>query len=623
MQLIRDTASSEDIEHDSMSSPGNNRTNESRHLFNCNTNDTSLSSVRQYPAPKLSYRGKALKLNRKEEMSLVDAEGRSLSDGSTSPAISECMSPADVHKEYADNIEQYLALKTTDMRLRFNNKRHRNGNPSCTYEAFKPTRFNLYKTSDEPSWSTIKRNDSLESASPTIKKKSVTAKLNPLIGARLARDESPPGLCYCGGTGNQKYTVTQKYEDKIRALQQQRQKERSRRRNYSSRGDENLDVRVRRNDNLDRTFSPDMHPLASYPEFYKYRSNPSPNLPPPYYLICDEGDSVAIQLNDVVLESQQVKNDKTKKGKDKWKYKSALQAPVDLHNDNYQQETSQYLFRTDNQPRKHKEILQNLGSHKRILQSYRNGSNGLDNFHQNDNKRSTRQYTSKHESVDVGHDFVFIRGSEVARSENSERSSNSPVNTSNEGNVISKSRTTERKFGKKLQSNGTIEYVTIRSGEIARPCSPRLVMAETKDVTFKQISPHCRNEDVASFLVQSIENGQSRPQQSVGKVSKPVEPTIVNDVSTREQRNTNVMQTNIVHQRVALDCDVADVAKNISQHLTEFCKADDVEREVELLVTDLDGPNAASPLSGKGKLHNNIRCGKILLRFHLACSCIK
>lgn len=621
-----------DIHRDNVTSSGNIDTNETIHSFNEGPNDSSLFTIAQESALKLSDAGGALEENRKGELSLVDAEGRSRNDGNTSVTISDLVSPEYFDEENIDKTEQSLALNTSDeeeMRLRFNNKRNRNGNPSCTYEAFKPTRFNLYTNSDEPSWSTIKKDNSLESASPTIKKKSVTAKLNPLIGARLARDESPPAVRYSGGAENQKYTVTQKYEDKIRALQQQRQKERSRRRNHSARGAENLDLTFRSGENLDLTFSPDMHP-PSYAEFYKYQSNPTASLPAPsYYLISDDGDSVAIQLNDFVLGSPRVKNEKKKKGKDKSKHK-ASSPPVDRHNGLYQQHASNYLYNTDNGPRKQNGILQNLESHKRILQSYTNGhyesSSGskskeqVHSYHNNgdySDNRANHKQSYKHETIHIDHDFVFTpgRGSEQARVENSERSSNSPrtellnnrasspypgTYAGQVENSLNKSRTTDRQFRKRLQPNGSIQHVTVKSGQISRPLSPRLVMAETKDVTFQQFSPNCRNEDVASFLVQNIEN----------------------DMSTRKERTSVVRERceisrpphqSVVHERVSRDCDDADVARNISKHLVEFCKVDNVEshKEIELFVTDLDAPDAASPLSRNGQ-RDVMRNGKIL-----------
>ncbi|XP_028417661.1 erbin-like [Dendronephthya gigantea] len=337
-------------------------------LINKQGFDCRQSSVEdQDHSFKDSDAGGATQDDRNDDILLVDAEGSSHNEGNTSVIISEL--------EYLNNLnitEESCDLTTSNeeaMRLRFNNKRNRNGNPSCTYEAFKPTRFNLYTNSDEPSWSTIKKDNSLESSSPTIKKKSVTGKLNPLIGARLARDESPPAVCYSDGSEKQKYTVTQKYEDKIRALQQQRQKERSRRRNHSSRGADNIDQTFSRAGNLDLTFSPDIHP-PSYAEFYQYRSNPTATLPSPsVYFISDDGDSVAIQLNDFALGSSRVKNgEKKKKGKEK--KQKACSPPVDRPN-GFQQ--PHYLYNTENRPRKQNGILQNLVSHQRILQSFENG----------------------------------------------------------------------------------------------------------------------------------------------------------------------------------------------------------------------------------------------------------
>jgi hypothetical protein len=613
-----------DIEHANVCSLGNIDSNETIHSFNRGPNDSSLCTITQEPALQLSDAGGALEEDRKEEMLLVDVEGRSHNDGNTSDAISDLVSPEYFDKENFDKTEQIVALNTSDeeeMRLRFNNKRQRNGNALCTYEAFKPTRFNLYTNSDEPSWSTIKKDNSLESASPTIKKKSVTAKLNPLIGARLARDESPPAIRYSGGAENHKYTVTQKYEDKIRALQQQRQKERSRRRNHSARGAENLDVTIRRGNNLDLTFSPDMHP-PSYAEFYKYNSNPTASLPPPsYYFISDEGDSVTIKLNDFVLESPRVKNEKKKKGKDKSKHK-ASSPPVD---NGYQQHTPRYVCNTDNRPRKENGILQNLESHKRILQSYTNGhyepslgtnaTERVNSYHDCTDNGTNRKQSYKHETINCGHDFIFTshRGNERTREENSKRTSNSPRNdfelTNNRTslpvsdtrigqaeNDSNKSRTTDRQFGKGQQPNKTIQHVTVRSGQISRP--PRLVMADTTDVKFKQFSPNCRNEDVASFLAQNIGSDISTPKERV----------------VHERSSTSPDQ-NVVHERVSMDCDAADVARNISKHMVEFCKAEKDEglKEIELLVTDLDAPDAASPLSKNGQ-RDVTRNGKILLR---------
>ncbi|XP_028417648.1 leucine-rich repeat-containing protein 7-like [Dendronephthya gigantea] len=61
-----------------------------------------------------------------------------------------------------------------------------------------------------------------------------------------------------------------------------------------------------------------------------------------------------------------------------------------------------------------------------------------------------------------------------------------------------------------------------------------------------------------------------------------------------------------------MDCDVSDVAKNISKHLVEFCQVEipnnSQPKEIILLVTDLDAPGAASPLSRNG--HHVTRKGE-------------
>jgi hypothetical protein len=590
IQLI-DTSSSllascRDLEHSDVKSLGNIESTEPMHSFNKGSNDSALSTTAEEPA--LSDAGGTLEENHKDETSLADAEHRH-DDGNTSVTISESVSPLYFDSDNFDKAEQSLAWNTSDeeMRLRFSNKRHRNGNPSCTYEAFKPTRFNLYTNSDEPSWSTIKKDNSLESSSPTIKKKSVTAKLNPLIGARLARDESPPSRRYSGGTENHKYTVTQKYEDKIRALQQQRQKERSRRRNYSNRGAENLDLTFRRGENIDLTFSPDIHP-PPYAELYKYGANPTASLPAPsYYFISDEGDSVRIQLSDFVLGSPQVKNEKKKKGKEKPKDK-ASSPPVD---NGYHQ--PHYVYNTENRPRRENGILQNLESHKRILQSYGNGhyeysaeNDERVRSHENngnciDNKTDRKQ-SYKHETIHGDHDFISQRESERENSEGTLKSSRTHFELSNKRTSSPDSGifTGQTENGSKisrttgtLQPNETVQHVTVKSRQISRPLSPRPVMAETKDLTFKEFSSNCRNEDVASFLVENIKNEH-----------------VVHERSTPPEHRRSV-----VHERVSMNCDVADVAKNISKHLMEFGKDD--KDEVELLVTDLDAPDAASPLS--------------------------
>lgn len=616
LQLV-DTSSCRDIEHANVSSLGSIDTNESTHSIEKSSSDSSLSTITQEPSQKLSDAGGALE-SRKSVIPLVDTEGRSDNDGNTSVPISDWLSTEHFDEVNFDRADQSLVLNTSDeeeMRLRFNNKRNRNGNPLCTYEAFKPTRFNLYTNADEPSWSTIKKDNSLESSSPTIKKKSVTAKLNPLIGARLARDESPPSTRYSGGAEKQKYTVTQKYEDKIRALQQQRQKERSRRRNYSSRGDANVDITFGRGDNLDLTFSPDIYP-PSYAEFQKYRSNPTASLP--YYLISDEGDSVAIQLSDFALGSQRVKNDKKKKGKDKSK---AFLPPVDRLNEQHH-----YLYNTDNRPRKQNGILQNLESHKRVLQSYANrhcdsplGSKteeiGIYSYENNDDYNSdnctnrNNKQSYKHETIHSDRDFATKRSSERGREENSERASNSPRNdfellsnrasspvsvtyTGQIENGLNKSRT-----GKRLQANETIQHVTVKCGEISRPLSPRLVMAaENKDVTFKQFSPSCASEDVASFLVENIKNDLPTPKVQASVIHER------SDIARPEQ--------SVLEERVSMDCDVADVARNISSHMVEFDNVPS-HKEIVLFVTDLDTPDAASPLSSNGQ-HDSSRKGKTL-----------
>ena len=606
LQLI-DASSSRDSGHANVSSLGSIDTNESIHSIEKISNDSSLSTVTQEHSQNLSDAGGALE-SRKSVISLVDTESGSDNDGNTSVPISGWLSTEYFDEVNFDRADQSLVLNTSDeeeMRLRFNNKRNRNGNPLCTYEAFKPTRFNLYTNSDEPSWSTIKKENSLESSSPTIKKKSVTAKLNPLIGARLARDESPPSTRYSGGAEKQKYTVTQKYEDKIRALQQQRQKERSRRRNYSSRGDENLDITFRRGDNLDLTFTPDIYP-PSYAEFQKYRSNPTASLP--YYLISDEGDSVAIQLSDFALGSPRVKNDKKKKDKSK-----AFSPPVDRLNEQHH-----YLYNTDNRPRKQNGILQNLESHKRVLQSYANrhcdsslGSKTeeirINSYANNDDYNSdnctnrNNKQSYKHETIHSDRDFATKRSSERGREEYSDCASNSPRNEfevlSNRAsspvsvtyagqieNGLNKSRT-----GKKLQANETIQHVTVTCGEISRPLSPRLVMAaENKDVTFKQFSPSCASEEVASFLVENINNDLS---------TQKVQASVIHERSDIARPEQSVLE-----ERVSMDCNVADVARNISSNVPSH-------KEIVLFVTDLDTPDAASPLSTNGQ-HDNSRKGK-------------
>ena len=592
-------SSCRDTEHANVNSLGSIDTNESIHSSEKSSNDSPLSTITQEHSQKLSEAGGAIE-SRKGVTSLVNIEGRSDNYGNTSVPISDCLSTEYFDEVNFDRAEQGIVLNTSDeeeMRLRFNNKRNRNGNPLCTYEAFKPTRFNLYTNSDEPSWSTIKKDNSLESSSPTIKKKSVTAKLNPLIGARLARDESPPSARYSGGAEKPKYTVTQKYEDKIRALQQQRQKERSRRRNHSSRVDENLDLTFRAGDNLDLTFSPDIYP-PSHAEFQKYRSNPTASLP--YYLISDEGDSVAVQLSDFALGSQGIKNDKKKKGKDKSK---AFSPPVDRVN-----EQRHYLYNTDDRPRKQNGIIQNLESHKRVLQSYANRhcdsssaeskteELGTDSYENNDNysngnctNRNNKQ-SYKYETIRSG------------REENSERALNSPTNdlelSSNRAsspvsvtytgqieNGLNKSRS-----GKRLQANETVQHVTVKCGEISQPLSPRLVMApENKDVTFKQFSTSCASEDVASFLVENIRNDLSRPKMQASVIHKR------SDIERAEQ--------SVVQERPSMDCNVADVASNISKHVVGFCSVNNLpsHKEIVLFVTDLDTPNAASPLSSNGQ----------------------
>ena len=608
LQLI-DTSSSRDSGHANVSSLGSIDTNESIHSIEKSSNDSSLSTVTQEHSQNLSDAGGALE-SRKSVISLVDTESGSDNDGNTSVPISGWLSTEYFDEVNFDRADRSLVLNTSDeeeMRLRFNNKRNRNGNPLCTYEAFKPTRFNLYTNSDEPSWSTIKKENSLESSSPTIKKKSVTAKLNPLIGARLARDESPPSTRYSGGAEKQKYTVTQKYEDKIRALQQQRQKERSRRRNYSSRGDENLDITFRRGDNLDLTFTPDIYP-PSYAEFQKYRSNPTASLP--YYLISDEGDSVAIQLSDFALGSPRVKNDKKKKDKSK-----AFSPPVDRLNEQHH-----YLYNTDNRPRKQNGILQNLESHKRVLQSYANrhcdsslGSKTeeirINSYANNDDYNSdnctnrNNKQSYKHETIHSDRDFATKRSSERGGEEYSDCASNSPRNEfevlSNRAsspvsvtyagqieNGLNKSRT-----GKKLQANETIQHVTVTCGEISRPLSPRLVMAaENKDVTFKQFSPSCASEEVASFLVENINNDLS---------TQKVQASVIHERSDIARPEQSVLE-----ERVSMDCNVADVARNISSNVPSH-------KEIVLFVTDLDTPDAASPLSTNGQ-HDNSRKGKTL-----------
>lgn len=610
---------------------GNINANETIRLSNKEPNDLSLSSVTQDPSFKDSDAGGATQDDRSDDLLLVDAEGSSYNEGNTSAIISEL--------QYLNNrsiTEQNCDLTTSDeekMRLRFNNKRNRNGNPSCTYEAFKPTRFNLYTNPDEPSWSTIKKDNSLESSSPTIKKKSVTGKLNPLIGAKLAREESPLAVCYSGGSEKQKYTVTQKYEDKIRALQQQRQKERSRRRNHSSRGADNIDQTFSRGENLDLTFSPDIHP-PSYAEFCKYRSNPTATLPSPsVYFISDDGDSVAIQLNDFALGSPRVKNgEKKKKGKDK--KQKACSPPVDRLN-GFQQ--PHYLYNTENRPRKQNGILQNLVSHKRILQSYENGhhetlleskaNQGIDSYRKNNDYDDKRTQVDRNRKQSYKHDYVSAsendreRGKDENNLPHFEPSLNnrasSPVSVTYTGQIendlsLNKSKTTNRLFGKKGLPSASVQHVTVKSGQICRPLSPRLAVAETENVTFKRFSPECRNEDVVSFIAQNIEDESFTPKDQSG----------IYDESCKFETSTPKLNKNGVdYERVSMECDVSDVAKNISKHLVESCEVEipnnSQPKEIILLVTDLDAPDAASPLSRNG--HHITRKGEFMwLLFYMS-----
>ena len=260
------------------------------------SSSVSLSSSSQIMSPKTGAvcisRGV---LNHNENISLVDTVGDINIDGVCGNTSSSSIAQPN-KTETGSSIDHSFELVSPDdnnMRLRFNNKRQRDGNPICQYEAFKPTRFNLYQDSNGMSWNATVAKD-LPDASPMIKKKSVTLKDNPLISSSLARDESPRSR------RGADYATNPKFEEKIRVLQQQRLKERSRRRETSARVEHCGEQ---------REFSklPPTSPPPYVEDFGDDSDRKSARDRPPSYdsrpMISDEGDSVAIKLGDFVLVS--------------------------------------------------------------------------------------------------------------------------------------------------------------------------------------------------------------------------------------------------------------------------------------------------------------------------------
>lgn len=423
------------------------------------------------------------------------------------------------------------------MRLRFNNKRRRNGNQVCTYEAFKPTRFNLYAKSDEPLWCTIRKNDSLESSSPTVKKKSVTVKLNPVVGARLARNESP--------ARSTNYTVTQKYDDKIRMLQQQRQKERIRRRNHSARAADNFIYS--RGENVDGMHNRDAHTLC-YSDFRLKQTASMPS--PAFYVISDEDDSVAIQLGDVDLESSKLKNDEKLN-----KYGPTIDNDYEkLRNNN--EITAQ----------KQNGILERLQSHKRVLQSYSisydNGSQSPDS-EVLDAPPEIHNYNELSKDCESGDKLKTAEGSykkavHHVRSQSTSNSTDSkmiscesraisPVTVTyagqRENGFFNRSRTSERQYAKKLEGKENVENVFIKSKEIRKP------------------------------LIIKNEAGS--------KISSKEPPLVQYEGETREDRGQDGNTSTI---------------KNIHEQSLDSCDERNYY-EIKMLITDLDDAYATTPLS--------------------------
>ena len=673
---------------------------------------SSLLSAQVFPRESTKtvavglMRGLANHIDRSSLADTAAETSNSYVDGNTSASSSPppVLNSIDRENNFTDPKFTFPISDDDNMRLRFNNKRHRNGIPLCQYEAFKPTRFNQFKENDDVSWK-----DLPDISSP--RKKSAISKDNPVIGKRLARDESPQR--------RGENTANQKYEEKIRLLQQQRLKERSRRRNNSARAEYC-------GEQGDAQFSKISDTPPPYTNEHRDISTPSlpPYQPPPYYLISDEGDSVAVKLSDFALVSSgegsraaadRRKNNHARRhettvtGSGRTQH-SQTSSPVGFNRfngfDQQHNTASHYFNHTRDQSSFGKSnVLQTSVLHNgvRELEVSGSGVSSSTSTPQVDVQRRGKGGGNGkyHKSSSVNNHVM----SDVEQRDDFNHSNRPDYKTSVDNNVASftethhenqrkredhshhenqrkredhsgkylnypKSQIQEPKirtgtpeisfehervtFGRDyslntslsgnqrpvknlLPPNNSVHHVTVTSRNISRPVSPRLVMAVdgknvSNDLTFKEFLPGCAVEDVTSFLVSNIndfapqkisrDNSDHTAQEPVSlKMTGSAVPLKATGI---ESGGKDKDGTQLIQEQVSMDCDVEEVTRNISKHLVEFCKVQDVESDkdvderskIKVRVTDLDMPDAACPLSRNGQHENefegNGRCFQVL-----------
>ena len=615
------------------------------------SSSVSLSSSSQIVSPKTGAfcisRGV---LSHNDNISLVDTVGDINIDGVCGNTSSSSIAQPNKTETGSSCIDHSLELVSPDdnnMRLRFNNKRQRDGNPICQYEAFKPTRFNLYQDSNGMSWNATVAKD-LPDASPMIKKKSVTLKDNPLISSNLARDESPRSR------RGADYATNPKFEEKIRVLQQQRLKERSRRRETSARveycGEQ-------------REFSklPPTSPPPYVEDFGDDSDRKSARDRPPSYdsrpMISDEGDSVAIKLGDFVLVSPKEAFDRQSNSPAQIIYKTAVTADGRVQRDESsppaesrrfngftEQQQQQHYHQATPRYAKNSGVLQVTAvpdearqsmSYARRAATLSAGASKVgvergEGERRNGNKRDNIKACIEQKPGDLnqanrsdhpilpGNNGHFIaetsQNAETVRASNSGNSSNfsrSQTHEQNIGGVTARS-----KHVPVLSPSHTVQHVTVKSSKIGQPLSPRLVMAVdgrtgNQDVTFKQFLPGCAVEDVTSFLVNNL-NDLSPKTGNRDCSSGEHSPNTLKTAGDRSCSDQNKNSLQFIQEHVSVDCDVEEMTRNISQHLSGFSKVQNVETAMDtasqtrVQVTDLDMPDAACPISRN--LQNDKKC---------------
>lgn len=573
-----------------------------------------LSCSAQIVSPKTGAVGISRgSLNHNEKKSLADTVG----DINIDDVCGNTSSIAQPNKTDKGSIDHSFELVSLDdnMRLRFNNKRQRDGNAICQYEAFKPTRFNLYQDSNAVSWSAAVAKD-LPDASPMIKKKSVTLKDNPLISSSLARDESPRSRR--GGD----YATNPKFEEKIRVLQQQRLKERSRRRETSARVEYCSEQ---------REFS--KPPPTSPPRYVEdfdddsdLRSAPA-RLPSNDYrpMISDEGDSVAIKLGDFVLVSPKEAFDRQTNSPAQI-YKTAVTAAGRIRQrDESSPPVETRHFNGFTEQQQHRQATPHFDNVQK-RSPYAKNSGVLQATAVPDEARQSKLDARRAATLSAGVCKVGVDRGEGERRNgnirdnitagieqkehlNQANRSGHPILPGNNGHLTARQSSVPL-----LSPSHTVQHVTVKSSKIDQPLSPRLVMAVdgrngNQDVAFKQFLPGCAVEDVTSFLVNNF-SGLSPTTSKQDCSSGEHSPNAFKTAGDRSCSDQNKNSAQFIQEQVSVDCDVEEVTRNISQHLSGFSKVQNVESAMDITsqmrvhVTDLDMPDAACPLSRNLQPHD-------------------